>query len=139
MIENFNSWLRSFQVYRVVTCGGPSSEEEKQHYVKHRARWPRNRPLETFPRSIKSRQNSSGLERRRHAVLGAPCRHDVLERLRGRFAIRDEVRRWALLLANGCIDGPQFDAACWAVVRRADAATDRYLHALGTEGPSAGP
>jgi tetratricopeptide (TPR) repeat protein len=58
------------------------------------------------------------------------CRQEVLERLRRSPGIRNAVRRWALLLADSYRDGPQFDAASWAVARRADAAAERYLQAL---------
>jgi hypothetical protein len=58
------------------------------------------------------------------------CRQDALDRLRNSPGIRDEVRRFALRLADGYRDGPQFDAASWAVVRKADEPTDRYLRAL---------
>ena len=44
--------------------------------------------------------------------------------------IRDEVRQCALLLAERYRDGPQFNAASWAIVRRPDEAAARYHQAV---------
>jgi tetratricopeptide (TPR) repeat protein len=57
-------------------------------------------------------------------------RQEVLERLRGSRAIRDEVRRHAVRRATSYRDGPQFHAASWAIARKTDEAPDRYLQAL---------
>src|SRR5262249_18791116 len=57
-------------------------------------------------------------------------RQEVLERLRANPPIRDEVRRCALLLAESYQDGPQFNAASWAILRRADEAAARYHQAV---------
>jgi WD40 repeat protein/serine/threonine protein kinase len=57
-------------------------------------------------------------------------RQEVLERLRGSPPVRDEVRRCALRLVESYRDGPQFNAASWAIVRRADEAAARYHQAV---------
>ncbi|MCI0460788.1 MAG: hypothetical protein L0Z62_27885, partial [Gemmataceae bacterium] len=57
-------------------------------------------------------------------------RQQVIERLRDSPGLRDEVRRRALLITEGYADGPQFNAASWAILRKADGAADRYRRAV---------
>jgi hypothetical protein len=57
-------------------------------------------------------------------------RQEVLERLRAGPPVREEVRRCALRLLESYRDGPQFNAASWAIARRADETAARYLQAV---------
>jgi hypothetical protein len=57
-------------------------------------------------------------------------KHEVLERLRASLPIRVEVRERAMHLAERYRDGPQFDAASWAIARKADEAAARYNQAV---------